>query len=47
MKDLKAKEYISNKLGEIILVIANKKADREVYKRIMMHIIRLKVLWKF
>ena len=30
--DLEAKEYISNKLGEIILVIANKKADRESYK---------------
>jgi len=31
-EDLEGKEYISNKLGEIILVIANKKADRERFK---------------
>ena len=31
-EDLEAKEYISNKLGELILVIANKKSDRESYK---------------
>ena len=31
-EELEAKEYISNKLGEIILVIANKKTDRENYK---------------
>ncbi len=29
---LESKELISNRLGEIILVIANKKADRESYK---------------
>ena len=31
-EELEGKEYISNKLGEIILVIANKKTDRESYK---------------
>ena len=31
-EDLEGKEYISNKLGEIILVIANKKEDRERFK---------------
>ena len=31
-EELEAKEYISNKLGEIILVIANKKTDREEFK---------------
>jgi exonuclease SbcC len=31
-EDLEGKEYISNKLGEIILVIANKKSDRERFK---------------
>ncbi len=31
-EDLEGKEYISNKLGEIILVIANKKEDREAFK---------------
>ena len=31
-EDLEAKEYISNKLGELILVIANKKSDRETFK---------------
>lgn len=31
-EDLEGKEYISNKLGEIILVIANKKEDREIFK---------------
>lgn len=31
-EDLEGKEYISNKLGEIILVIANKKKDRERFK---------------
>ncbi|WP_458404782.1 AAA family ATPase [Methanobrevibacter sp.] len=31
-EDLEAKEYISNKLGELILVIANKKSDRESFK---------------
>lgn len=30
--DLEAKEYISNKLGELILIIANKKTDRESYQ---------------
>ncbi len=29
---LESKEYISNKLGEIILVIANKRTERESYK---------------
>lgn len=29
---LESKEYISNKLGELILVIANKKSDRESYR---------------
>ncbi len=29
---LEAKEYVSNKLGELILVIANKKSDRESYR---------------
>ena len=29
---LEAKEYVSNKLGEIILVIANKKTERESFK---------------
>ena len=31
-EELEGKEYISNKLGEIILVIANLKNDREEYK---------------
>ena len=31
-EDLEGKEYISNKLGDIILHIANQKADREVFK---------------
>jgi exonuclease SbcC len=31
-EELEAKEYISNKLGELILVIANKKSDRETFK---------------
>lgn len=31
-EELEAKEYISNKLGELILVIANKKSDRESFK---------------
>ena len=31
-EELEAKEYISNKLGEMILVIANKKTDREIFK---------------
>ena len=31
-EDLEAKEYVSNKLGELILVIANKKSDRESFK---------------
>ena len=30
--ELEAKEYVSNKLGELILVIANKKNDRESYQ---------------
>ncbi len=32
-EDLEAKEYISNKLGELILVIANKKEERESFKQ--------------
>ena len=32
-EDLEAKEYVSNKLGELILVIANKKSDRESFKQ--------------
>jgi exonuclease SbcC len=31
-EDLESKEFISNKLGELILVIANVKSEREVYK---------------
>ena len=31
-EELEAKEYISNKLGELILVIANKKEERESFK---------------
>ena len=31
-EDLESKEYISNKLGELILVIANKKSNREAFK---------------
>jgi exonuclease SbcC len=32
-EDLEGKEYISNKLGEIILLIANNKNDKEGYKQ--------------
>nr|WP_294998479.1 SMC family ATPase [uncultured Methanobrevibacter sp.] len=32
-EDLEAKEYISNKLGELILVIATKKEERESFKQ--------------
>ena len=32
-EDLEAKEYVSNKLGELILVIANKKEEHEVFKQ--------------
>ncbi|WP_292803804.1 SMC family ATPase [Methanobrevibacter sp.] len=32
-EELEAKEYISNKLGELILVIANKKEERESFKQ--------------
>ena len=32
-EDLEAKEYISNKLGELILVIANKKEERGTFKQ--------------
>ena len=32
-EDLEGKEYISNKLGELILVIANKKEERESFKQ--------------
>ena len=31
-EDLEGKEYISNKLGDLILLIANKKTDRETFK---------------
>jgi exonuclease SbcC len=31
-EDLEGKEYISNKLGELILLIANKKEERESFK---------------
>ncbi len=31
-EELESKEYVSNKLGEIILVIANKKTERESFK---------------
>lgn len=32
-EDLEGKEFISNKLGELILVIANKKEERETFKQ--------------
>ena len=32
-EELEAKEHVSNKLGELILVIANKKQDRELFKQ--------------
>ena len=32
-EELESKEYISNKLGELILVIANKKEERESFKQ--------------
>ncbi len=32
-EELEAKEYVSNKLGELILVIANKKEERETFKQ--------------